>query len=146
MTGKAEETRKETTVLDEYTLLVIKTAANEAAAAAVAAHKKECPIGTVKTELYGTVERPEIGLKHRVFSVERGNGPCYMHFSLIYNSEGTGFMQQLTILEGSLFEKYNALIDSLEKEGMTGKKLAKKRVGEMYKEVSALIEELYDRL
>ncbi|HNR27527.1 MAG TPA: hypothetical protein PKY83_03540 [Bacteroidales bacterium] len=87
-----------------------------------------------------------VGLKHRVFSVERGNGPCYMHFSLIYNSEGTGFMQQLTILEGSLFEKYNALIDSLEKEGMTGKKLAKKSVGEMYKEVSALIEEVYDRL
>lgn len=58
-------------MLDEYTLLVIKTAANEAAAAAVAAHKKECPIGTVKTELYGTVERPEIGLKHRVWLLEQ---------------------------------------------------------------------------
>lgn len=87
-----------------------------------------------------------VALKHRVFSVERGNGSRYMHFSLIHNSRGTGFMQQLAILESILFEKYETLIATLEKEGLTGKKLAKNKVEEMYKEISAMIEETYDRL
>jgi len=87
-----------------------------------------------------------VALKHRVFSVERGNGPRYMHFSLIHNSRGTGFMQQLAILKSILFEKYETLIATLEKEGLTGKKLAKNKVEEMYKEISAMIEETYDRL
>ena len=87
-----------------------------------------------------------VALKHRVFSVERGNGSRYMHFSLIHNSQGTGFMQRLAVLEAELFEKYGELIASLEKEGLTGKNLAKNRVEEMYKEISVLIEEAYDRL
>ena len=69
-----------------------------------------------------------------------------MHFSLIHNSRGTGFMQQLAILKSILFEKYETLIATLEKEGLTGKKLAKNKVEEMYKEISAMIEETYDRL
>ncbi len=54
--------------------------------------------------------------------------------------------QAQAVLEAELFEKYGELIASLEKEGLTGKNLAKNRVEVMYKEISVLIEEAYDRL
>lgn len=87
-----------------------------------------------------------VRLKHLVFPVKRGNGPRYMHFSLLWNSQGTGFMQQLARLEEILFDKYGMLIETLEKEGLTGKKLDKKRIKELYREISPMIEEVYDRL
>jgi hypothetical protein len=87
-----------------------------------------------------------VRLKHLVFPVQRGNGQRYMHFTLIYNQQGTGFMQQLACLEKILFEKYRALIQTLEREDQTGNKLTKKRVAELYAEICPMIEEVYDRL
>lgn len=87
-----------------------------------------------------------VALKHRVFPVERGNGARYMYFNGIYNSAGTGFMQQLGLLEDRLFTLYDNVISSLENSGRTGKKLDKKRVSQMYEDISALIERTYDTL
>lgn len=87
-----------------------------------------------------------VALKHRVFPVKRGNGARYMYFNEIYNSNGTGFMQQLELLEDQLFVIYDRVMGSLEKDERTGKKLDKKRVSQMYEDISALIERTYDTL
>lgn len=43
-------------------------------------------------------------LKHKIFPVKRGNGNRYMNFNLIYNPQGTGYMQQLRPLENKIFK------------------------------------------
>ena len=43
-------------------------------------------------------------LKHKIFPVKRGNGNRYMNFNLIYNPQGTGYMQQLRPLENEIFK------------------------------------------
>ena len=43
-------------------------------------------------------------LKHNIFAVKRGNGNRYMNFNLIYNPQGTGYMQQLRPLENKIFK------------------------------------------
>lgn len=87
-----------------------------------------------------------VSLKHQAFPVTRGNGSRYMYFSRIYNRQGTGFMQQLAPLESRLFETYRVLIEELEKEGLSGKSLPKKRIHQMYDHISPQITEAYDRL
>ncbi|MDY0332981.1 MAG: hypothetical protein RBQ85_05780 [Bacteroidales bacterium] len=87
-----------------------------------------------------------VELKHRAFPVTRGNGSKYMYFKEIYNEKGTGFMQQLAPVENQLYDKYGMLISFLEKEGLTGKKLDKKRVSQMYEEISDMIQRAYGKL
>lgn len=87
-----------------------------------------------------------VELKYRAFPVTRGNGSKYMYFKEIYNAKGTGFMQQLALVENQLYDKYGMLISFLEKEGLTGKKLDKKRVSQMYEEISDMIQRAYGKL
>jgi hypothetical protein len=87
-----------------------------------------------------------IRLKHETFPVKRGNGSKYMYFSRIFNSKGTGYMQQLAVLEDGLFVIYGICMENLEKEGLTGKKLDKKRIKDMYGQIAPQIEHVYDGL
>ena len=43
-------------------------------------------------------------LKSKVFAVKRGNGEKYMNFNLMYNPQGTGYMQQLRPVENYIFD------------------------------------------
>jgi len=42
-------------------------------------------------------------LKANVFDVERGHGGSYLHFSKVFNKDGTGYMQQLSPVENEVF-------------------------------------------
>ncbi len=87
-----------------------------------------------------------VRLKHETFPVKRGNGSKYMYFTHIFNSKGTGYMQQLALLEEELCAIYRNCMDSLEKDGLTGKKLDKKRIKDMYGQIAPQIERVYDEL
>jgi len=87
-----------------------------------------------------------VRLKHETFPVKRGNGSKYMYFSRIFNSNGTGYMQQLAVLEERLFEIYRNCIENMEKEGLTGEKPDIKRIKDMYGQIAPQIEHVYDGL
>lgn len=46
-----------------------------------------------------------LGLKAKVFAVKRGNGHKYFNFNLLYNPQGTGYMQKLQPVENYIFEQ-----------------------------------------
>ncbi len=87
-----------------------------------------------------------VRLKHETFPVKRGNGSKYMYFSRIFNSKGTGYMQQLGELEETLFATYRNVIENMEKDGMKGKKLDKRLIKDMYGQIAPQIERVYDGL
>ena len=66
-----------------------------------------------------------LALKHRIFSIERGNGPKYMNFTLINNSSGTGYMQQLAKVEKKVFLSCQKMIEQWRKNGINIQQLAK---------------------
>lgn len=87
-----------------------------------------------------------VDLKHKTFSITRGNGDKYMHFSLIFNSMGTGYMQQLERVEGDLFRLYYQTISSLQHSQTYGATLNKKVVTTMYQQTGKAIYEVYATL
>lgn len=44
-----------------------------------------------------------------VFPIKRGSGPHYLHFSVVYNTQGTGYMQMLAPVEAEIFKRFEAM-------------------------------------
>lgn len=78
-----------------------------------------------------------VELKHLTFPIERGNGDKYMKFSLIYNKQGTGYMQQLHTLEQELYSIYDQVIPTIS---------GKEEVTQMYDLIQEKIRKVYERL
>ncbi len=78
-----------------------------------------------------------VRLKHKTFPITRGNGEKYMKFSLIFNQQGTGYMQQLHSLEQELYSIYNQVLPSI---------TDKQQVIRMYTQIQEKIRKVYDRL
>ena len=51
-----------------------------------------------------------LALKRKVFAIKRGNGSKYLNFNLLYNPEGTGYMQQLKPVENKIFDITEAFV------------------------------------
>ena len=79
-------------------------------------------------------------LKAKVFAVKRGNGEKYMNFNLIYNPEGTGYMQQLRPVENKIFE----LTDQFTKEN-NNKPYNKAAFDKLYNDIFKEIEGAYSK-
>lgn len=59
-----------------------------------------------------------VALKYKTFSLNRGNGGKYMNFNLIYNSKGTGYMQELKPAEQLINQLYKGPIEKWRKDGL----------------------------
>ncbi|MDR1527890.1 MAG: hypothetical protein LBS46_09535 [Dysgonamonadaceae bacterium] len=59
-----------------------------------------------------------LALKRNIFPITRGNGPKYMNFNQIYNSDGTGYMQQLAPVEEKIFQSYRKMMEQWRKQGI----------------------------
>lgn len=59
-----------------------------------------------------------LSLKHKTFSLKRGNGSRYMYFPLIYNSNGTGYLQVLKNSEESIYSLFKEPIERWRKDGL----------------------------
>ncbi len=79
-------------------------------------------------------------LKAKVFAVKRGNGEKYMNFNLIYNPEGTGYMQQLRPVENKIFE----LTEQFKKEN-NDKPYNKAAFDKLYNDIFNEIESAYNK-
>jgi hypothetical protein len=64
-----------------------------------------------------------LALKHKVFPIKRGSGYKYMKFSLIYNSSGMGYMQQLASTEQAVFQLYQEPVERWRQSGIDLKEL-----------------------
>lgn len=77
-------------------------------------------------------------LKSKVFSISRGNGGKYFNAALLFNEEGTGYMQQIQMLESEIFYKFNPIMESVRTKGLN-----KKELDDFYEEIYDLISSLY---
>lgn len=59
-----------------------------------------------------------LSLKYKTFSLKRGNGPKYMYFPLIFNSNGTGYLQVLKDSEESIYSLFKEPIERWRKDGL----------------------------
>ncbi|MBR5856112.1 MAG: hypothetical protein IKY70_02435, partial [Bacteroidales bacterium] len=82
-----------------------------------------------------------LALKSKIFPVKRGNGDKYYNFSLIYNPQGTGYMQQLAPAQKQIFVLGNELI-----EKSNGKPYSKELFEEYYSAMEHIILDVYDKL
>jgi hypothetical protein len=79
-------------------------------------------------------------IKKTLYDVERGHGQSYLHFSKVFNSEGTGYMQQLKPVENQVFETFNPLIEKWRKAGIINKEEIKIKG----KEICDIVEGFYE--
>lgn len=56
-------------------------------------------------------------LKNKVFSLERGSGPHYLHMALLYNPECNGYAQRLLSLEKEIYAEGRIVLDEARRKG-----------------------------
>ena len=56
-------------------------------------------------------------LKNKVFSLERGSGPHYLHMALLYNPESNGYAQRLLSLEKEIYAESRIMLDEARRKG-----------------------------
>ena len=56
-------------------------------------------------------------LKNKVFSLERGSGPHYLHMALLYNPESNGYAQRLLSLEKEIYAEGRIVLDEARRKG-----------------------------
>lgn len=56
-------------------------------------------------------------LKNKVFSLERGSGPHYLHMALLYNPESNGYAQRLLSLEKEIYAESRIVLDKARRKG-----------------------------
>ncbi len=79
-----------------------------------------------------------VALKHKTFSINRGNGSKYMNFSLIYNSSRTGYMQELSSTESYIESLFREPVERWRREGINQKELQ-----ELYADVDEAVTGAY---
>ena len=56
-------------------------------------------------------------LKNKVFSLERGSGPHYLHMALLYNPESNGYAQRLLSVEKEIYAESRIVLDEARRKG-----------------------------
>lgn len=80
-------------------------------------------------------------LKDQVYSIHRGNGRNYLHWQLLWNDKGNGYMQSLQQVEDRIFR----IFATYNIEG-TGHELNEKEVEAFYREAVPVIQSAYSEL
>lgn len=80
-------------------------------------------------------------LKDNIYSIHRGNGRKYLHWQLLWNEKGNGYMQSLQQVENQIFRIFAA-------HNVEGKdsKLNESEVNAFYQEVVPIIQSAYTGL
>lgn len=77
-------------------------------------------------------------LKDKVYSIHRGNGRKYLHWQLLWNEAGSGYMQQLNHVEDRIFDLFDTRKSVWEKDGLN-----KEEVEKLYREAGQIVESAY---
>lgn len=78
-------------------------------------------------------------LRDKLYPIHYGNGQKYLHWALLYNDAGTGYMQTVEKAENRVFELYDAHQKAIEKGG----KLNPGEVTALYKAIFPIVEQTY---
>jgi len=81
-------------------------------------------------------------VKEKLYDVKRGHGAEYIHFSKVFNAEGTGYMQQLAPIENQIFETVNPFVEKWHKDG----KVSIIEIKSLGKDICKRVEEAYAAL
>ena len=79
-----------------------------------------------------------VELLHKLYPIHRGNGQKYLHWSLLWNKEGSGYMQRLQPAEDRIFSLFVPAMKRWESEGLDPDELAG-----LYREADRIVEEAY---
>ena len=82
-----------------------------------------------------------LALKSKTFSLKRGNGSKYLYFPLVYNSAGTGYLQELKKSEDSIFSLYKESIERWRKDGLNVSEVVK-----LNKQTDQIVSQAYNSL
>ena len=82
-----------------------------------------------------------LALKSKTFSVKRGNGSKYLYFPLVYNSAGTGYLQELKKSEDSIYNLYKESIERWRKDGLNVSEVVK-----LNKQTDQIVSQAYNSL
>lgn len=77
-------------------------------------------------------------LKDKVYSIHRGNGQKYLHWRLLWNETGTGYLQKLQQTENKIFNLFLPHIAEWEKNGLNTEEVQK-----LYQKAIPLLEDAY---
>ena len=80
-------------------------------------------------------------LKDKVYPIHRGNGQKYLHWRLLWNETGNGYMQQLQGAENKIFYPFLPHVPAWEENGLNEVEIQK-----LYGEATRIIEDIYKRL
>lgn len=80
-------------------------------------------------------------LKERAYPIRRGNGRKYLHWQLLWNEAGTGYIQQLQPVETEVFRLFEACRPASEKGT-----LAPEKIRAFYRQVESRLRQTYESL
>ncbi len=80
-------------------------------------------------------------LEKNARSIQRGNGQRYLHWRLLWNEEGTGYIQRLLPVEDQVFELFDARKAAWERDG-----LDKEEATRLYQQAETLIYGIFKEL
>lgn len=80
-------------------------------------------------------------LKQQLYPIRRGNGQKYLHWELLWNKAGTGYMQQLAPVETEIFQLFGAVETGGEKQSLDTGAIAR-----LYEKADRLITSAYQPL
>lgn len=107
--------------------LWVKMGDNQPALVSYEEEKKTAPLGYYASRL-----------KQQIYPVRRGNGQKYLHWALLWNEGGTGYMQQLAPVESEVFRLFEAALPGWEQQG-----LDTQAVEQLYEKADRLITDAY---
>ena len=102
---------------------------------------KDLPEYVIKSQNSDNCELCDLSLslKEEIFPIKRGNGAKYFNAALLFNNEGTGYTQQIQMVEGEIFYKFEPIMESIRSNGFD-----KRELDNFYSEISDLIRMFYD--
>ena len=80
-------------------------------------------------------------LREQAYPIHRGNGQKYIHWTTLWNADGTGYLQRISPVREEVYQRFAQSIAEWEATG-----LDTERIAELYEEVAPLIEKTYQPL
>lgn len=80
-----------------------------------------------------------LSAKENVFPITRGNGKKYLNFNILWNNQGTGFMQKVESNEQMIHQYFQATMEHFRQQG----KLVEDDLMNYYQEAHFLIQQMY---
>lgn len=80
-------------------------------------------------------------LKGQVYPIHRGNGQKYLHWKLLWNEAGTGYIQRLQPVETEIFRLFGSCMTD-----PSGRTFGRKEIQALYRQVESKVRQAYESI